>query len=87
MVVVPHFFCTQNSTKNFFQNCFAQEYFRDAVIISALIVMLLIMVLEMVSMNPFNQAWVVLKMTMEESRQTELGEYHPKVAFSLLEAI
>lgn len=39
--------------------------------------MLLIMVLEMVSMNPFNQAWVVLKMTMEESRQTELGEYHP----------
>jgi hypothetical protein len=28
-------------------------------------------------MNPFDQAWVVLKMTMEESRQTELGEYHP----------
>jgi len=25
----------------------------------------------------FEHAWIVLKMTMEESRQTELGEYHP----------
>ena len=27
--------------------------------------------------TPFDQAWAVLKMTVEESRQTELGEYHP----------
>lgn len=28
-------------------------------------------------MNPIDEAWALLKMTMAESRQTELGEFHP----------
>ena len=33
-------------------------------------------------MNPFDQAWTLLKMTAEETRQTELGEFGPDLPSS-----